>query len=157
MRDPLLTPVVTQEFEKYLQKRSLSFQIWYRVSYLSFRLTFLTLSVVCIPVCIVIWTLFKLPLIYNIWKLCKSYLCQLTRHNNGFPISSCLFISELTLKTVFGKNHENPRWISKIATDPKNSEFWCFCTTRSRKTPVPNTSLSEVMTRCLSYYYSFQR
>ncbi len=44
------------------------------------------------------------PLIYNIWKLVKSFLFQLTHHNNEFLISWCLFISELTLKIVFWEN-----------------------------------------------------
>ena len=44
---------------------------------------------------------FRSPLIYNFWKLGKSYLFQLTHYNNEFLVSSCSFISEVALKIVF--------------------------------------------------------
>ena len=79
---------------------------------------------------------FKVPLVYNICFVSHN-LFQLTRDNNEFPTSLCLFVSELTLKTVFWeKSRKFVTDLKKRDEPPKIVNFGAFA--RSRKTPVPN-------------------
>ncbi len=131
MHDPLLTPVVTQN--GFVSPRT-------------------NQNATCRPDPLVLWTLlitYSGPRIYIvIWTLSKYHwfitsenfvshnLFQLTCNNNEFPTSLCLFISELTLKTVFwGKSRKFVMDINK-RYEPKKSLFF-FAFARSRKTLVP--------------------
>ncbi len=88
----------------------------------------------------------KLPLIYHFWKLGKSYMFPLTRENDEILTTSCLFISEWTLKIVFWeklrkfvlhlksaitppppKKKKKQKQKQKTKTNKQNKTLWCFC------------------------------
>ena len=98
--------------------------LWHRVSILPFFLADNYASLIDLLVLNKNIKQVRLPLIYNFLKLGKSYLFQLKLDNNEFLISSCSFISELTLKIVFWEKSRKFMMDLKKRDEPKKSRFF---------------------------------